>query len=136
MKLRLVRKTFTDKSTIGALYCDDVFDCFTLEDTVRPAGVKIDGETAIPAGTYRVIVTMSSAFKREMPLLCDVPGFSGVRIHAGNRAKDTRGCILVGKKAVTDGLELSLLAFLPLHQKIHREILGGGKVSIEIGGAP
>lgn len=82
--------------TIGRLSVDGKYFCDTLEDTVRADGVKIFGETAIPAGTYKVIVTMSQRFKRELPLLVDVPMFSGIRIHPGNTAADTHGCLLVG----------------------------------------
>lgn len=81
--------------TIGDLYIDGRFFSNSLEDIVRPE--KIKGETAIPAGTYRVEVTYSPRFKRPLPFLFDVPGFEGVRIHAGNTDKDTEGCILVGE---------------------------------------
>jgi len=75
---------------------------WTMEDTVREVeGVavekwKIKGETAIPAGTYDLILTFSPRFQKMLPLLVDVPGYSGVRIHAGNGPKDTEGCILIG----------------------------------------
>ena len=96
MKMKLVRTWFTDKSTIGKLYIDDVFFCYTLEDVVRPTGVKIKGETAIPYSTYKVIINHSQRCDKDLPLLLDVPNFEGIRIHAGNAAKDTEGCILVG----------------------------------------
>jgi len=86
--------------TIGKLYIDGSYYCDTLEDVVRdiqPDGAgKIYGKTAIPAGTYRVQMTYSPKFKRKLPLLMDVPHFTGVRIHAGNTAADTEGCVLVG----------------------------------------
>jgi hypothetical protein len=89
MRIIIDRFDFTDNATIGALTCGD-FHCFTLEDTDRhlednPDG-KIYGKTAIPRGTYKVIITFSNRFKKELPLLLNVPGFEGVRIHPGNYA--------------------------------------------------
>ena len=74
----------------------------TLEDTVRDLDhdgvdeVKIFGETSIPYGTYKVTITYSPKFQRDLPLVNNVPGFDGIRIHPGNTAVDTEGCILVG----------------------------------------
>lgn len=82
--------------TIGKLYIDGNYYCDTLEDVVRPTGVKIPGKTAIPAGKYKVKVTWSPRFKRYLPEILNVPGFSGVRIHSGNSATDTEGCLLLG----------------------------------------
>lgn len=94
--LILVRKIFTDTSTIGDLTLDGQFLCNTLEDTVR--NFKISGKTAIPAGRYEVIINDSARFHRRMPLLLKVPFFDGIRIHNGNTADQTDGCILVGEK--------------------------------------
>lgn len=92
-----VRRTFKGSDyTIGKLYIDGHYLCDTLEDTVRPAGTKIAGKTAIPAGTYKVKKTMSPRFKKILPEILNVPGFSGVRIHSGNTAADTDGCLLLG----------------------------------------
>ena len=99
MKLRLVREILGPRFTQGRLYVNGKFQCYTLEDADRKldnGGVKIPGETAIPAGKYPVIVNYSSRFKRDMPLLVNVPQFSGIRIHPGNTAEDTEGCVLVG----------------------------------------
>ncbi len=113
MKLKLNRIQFTEKSTIGELWVDDEEDrfCFTLEDMVRPAGIKIAGKTAIPAGDYEIIINWSQRFKRPMPLLLDVLGFEGVRIHAGNTSEDTEGCILVGFNRSPDFVGNSKQAF-------------------------
>ena len=91
-----VKRTFKGSEyTIGKLYIDGHYLCDTLEDTVRN-GVKIAGKTAIPAGTYKVKKTMSPRFKKVLPEILNVPGFTGVRIHAGNTAIDTDGCLLLG----------------------------------------
>jgi hypothetical protein len=102
LELKVIRKIFSTQSTIGEFYIGNDFHCYTLEDVVRAEGVKIPGETAIPAGRYEVIVNMSTRFKKEMPILLNVPGFEGVRIHSGNTAADTLGCILVGKNKGAD----------------------------------
>jgi hypothetical protein len=94
MELKLIRETFTEDSTIGKLYVNGAFHCFTLEDKVRD--VKIKSITAIPKGKYEVAITFSNRFQQLMPLLLNVPNFEGVRIHWGNYSKDTDGCILVG----------------------------------------
>ena len=100
MKLRLHRSVLSDRYTIGKLYVDGKYHCDTLEDTDRALeahpDAKIYGKTAIPRGTYDVIISMSNRFKRELPLLKNVPGFDGIRIHPGNTHEDTDGCVLVG----------------------------------------
>lgn len=106
MKLRLERRFLGNSYTIGKLYIDGSYFCDTLEDKVRDLNkngkfdngeVKIYGETAIPYGTYKISVTYSPKFKRDLPLLENVPNFEGIRIHRGNTAKDTSGCILLGE---------------------------------------
>lgn len=96
MLVKVVRTFKGSEYTIGKLYIDNNYFCDTLEDTVRPKGEKIYGKTAIPAGKYKVKKTYSPRFKKQLPEILNVPNFAGVRIHAGNTAKDTEGCILLG----------------------------------------
>ena len=116
MNITLNRIAKKAKYTIGKLYINDQYFCDTLEDTDRGLtqsmteqqirSKKVYGETAIPTGTYRIIISYSNKFKKQMPLLLNVPGFAGIRIHSGNTEKDSLGCILVGKnKAVGKVLE-------------------------------
>lgn len=132
MKLLLQREPSTKQSTPGKLFIDGQFECHTLEDIVRPRGVKVYGQTAIPAGTYQVVLTMSPRFKRVLPLLLNVPGFEGIRIHPGNTAEDTDGCILVGDAPAPDWLGQSRVAFDRLFAKLR---LTTEPVTIEIRGA-
>lgn len=104
MELLLDRYYSDSKVTNGNLSIDGIFECFTVEDTVRvdpnpdtPENeAKVKGQTAIPAGRYRVIITYSTRFKRLLPLLLNVPGFIGIRFHPGNDENSTEGCIVVG----------------------------------------
>ena len=114
MILTLHRAFRKEKYTIGKLYIDGVYFCDTLEDTVRdlnkdgdlndPGEKKIYSETAIPYGTYTIIVNKSPKFKRMLPRLLNVPHFEGILIHAGNNPSHTAGCILVGRNKVVGGL--------------------------------
>jgi len=94
MIITVKRFEYGDNYTIGTMAIDGEFYCYTLEDKVRT--VKIAGETAIPEGTYDVIIDFSNRFQKNMPHILKVPGFEGIRIHSGNTDKDTDGCILVG----------------------------------------
>lgn len=129
--LTLIRKVFTDRSTVGDLYLDGTHLCYTLEDTVRAPGEKVPGQTAIPAGEYEVVVSYSPRFKRLLPLLVDVPGFEGVRIHPGNTAADTEGCILVGKTKGPDFVGDSRKAFDEVFPRIQSQ-LDEGKLYITV----
>lgn len=105
-------RRFYSKSdyTVGRLYIDGKLICETLEDKDRgltqdmPLGEikkkKVYGKTAIPTGTYGVIVNNSPKFKKNLPRLLDVPGFDGILIHEGNTIRDTAGCILVGQNRI------------------------------------
>jgi hypothetical protein len=112
MELRLYRKWYTTASTIGELSINGTYFCDVLEDVCRDIDrngklegekeQKVFGKTCIPAGKYQVIIDMSTRFKKLMPLLVDVPGFGGIRIHPGNTAVDTDGCLLVGHRSGAD----------------------------------
>jgi hypothetical protein len=119
MKLLLKRLHKTENSTIGELYVDGKFECYTLEDVERE--VKIKSETAIPKGTYIVGITLSNRFKKLLPILINVPNFEGVRIHSGNTNHDTEGCILVGTTRSDDFIGNSRVAFSKLFKKMQLE---------------
>jgi len=119
MELKIIRNTFSEISTIGDFLIDGERFCFSLEDMTREPDVKISGKTAIPEGRYRVIIDQSKRFNRAMPHILDVPNFEGVRIHAGNRAKDTEGCPLLGFTKGIDCVGESKLAFNQFFDKLY-----------------
>lgn len=131
----LERMTFSEKSTIGELRIDGDLLCYTLEDTCRRNGEKIEGKTAIPAGKYEIVITESIRFKRPLPLLLEVPGFEGVRIHPGNTAEDTEGCILVGMKNGINVLYDSRKAFDLLFPEIQKRLQMGKLFIAIVGGS-
>ena len=107
MNLTLKRLNLTPNYTEGELYVNGVYFCKTLEDTNRDLNKngqfdnnekKVYGETCIPYGKYKVILSYSPKFKRELPEILEVPDFQGIRIHRGNKISDTLGCILCGEK--------------------------------------
>lgn len=114
MQITLYRKYPKPGYTIGQLFIDGQYFCDTCEDADRGLDQmmdvpeilkrKIQNETAIPTGEYTVRFTYSPRFKRLMPQIENVKGFSGVRIHAGNTAKDTEGCVLLGKNTIKGGV--------------------------------
>jgi len=138
LALKIVRKTFGLTFTKGKLFVNNGFQCYTIEDVDRKleaGGVKVQNETAIPRGIYDVTITMSNHFGKFLPLLLNVPGFEGVRIHSGNSSKDTEGCIIVGStndKDSADWIGGSHAAFDLLYPKIKKALSEGQKVTLEI----
>ena len=116
MNLTLKRLNLTPNYTEGELYVNGVYFCKTLEDTNRDLNKngqfdnnekKVYGETCIPYGKYKVILSYSPKFKRELPEILEVPDFQGIRIHRGNKISDTLGCVLCGEKVVNGVLQNS-----------------------------
>lgn len=132
MKLVLTRLQLDKDVTLGALDLDGEFQCWTCEDTVRPPGVKVPCQTAIPFGRYKVIVNQSTRFNRLLPLLLDVPNFAGVRIHPGNTAANTEGCILVGTDRLAKSIGRSRLAFDALFAKLQAAARRAEAITLEI----
>lgn len=124
MELTLVRDIFGPDYTLGKLYADGSFLCYTVEDAVREiegepvAAWKIPGKTAIPYGRYKVIITFSNKFQKLLPLIVDVPGYTGVRFHALNYAEESDGCIGPGMTRMDRGVANSRLAMSILHPMI------------------
>lgn len=128
MKLTVERKIKTDKSTIGELFIDGVKECDTLEDKDRGLcacqglekvkAAKVQNETAIPTGTYMLTIDHSAHFDKDLPHILNVMGFDGVRIHSGNKAADTEGCILVGNNTAPDWVSSSREVFDKLMEKL------------------
>lgn len=143
-KFTLQRLYYRDKYTIGKLYFRGEYICDTLEppsakltskDTVKKIKVaKSKGLRAIPSGQYRIVHTYSPRFKKRLPLLLNVPGFQGIRIHAGNTAKDTQGCILPGYNTKKGMVTSSCKALINVISLIQSSIANGEKVWIDIQG--
>ena len=155
MRLRLLRHPSRVSGTLGELFQvtlgADGLDakenprwCWTYEDVVREvagqpvAQWKIHGETAIPEGIYRVTFTQSVRFQTVMPELLDVPGFTGVRLHSGNTASQTEGCVLVGTTPMPtqDGVLQSRDAFAMVFQRLYECWDDGDPIMIDIRNAP
>ena len=131
----VIKRIFCGENySIGRLFLDGKYFCDTLEDTVRPAGVKVPGQTAVPAGMYGLELNKSPRFGRVIPLLVEVPGFTGVRIHAGNCAADTEGCILVGFNQIKGRLVGSRATEKRLCEKLQEVADKGEKLEITIEG--
>lgn len=139
MEIAAKRRPSFQGATLGEMFIEDVHECYTLEDEVRD-GDKVYGKTAIPAGRYKVIINRSNRFSRLaghdvfLPLLLDVPGFEGVRIHSGNKHEDTEGCILVGQAIGIDNATItySRAAMDELQPKIQDALNRGEEVWLTI----
>ncbi len=128
MEILVKRLYKTSAYTIGKMYIDGQYLCDTVEDTDRGltqtmtsqqiAVKKVYGKTAIPAGRYKVTLTFSNKFKRVLPLVNDVIGFLGIRIHAGNTADDSLGCIIVGENKIKGGVVNSKVTLERLMAKL------------------
>ena len=103
------KKTYT----VSRLLIDGEYFCDVLEDTVR-TGPKVWGETAIPAGTYKMRLSKSARFGRVLPEILNVPNFTGIRIHGGTTAEDSHGCLLVGINEVKGKVLKSQIALAKL----------------------
>lgn len=130
MKLTLQRTHGTEGYTHGKLFIDDEYFCDTMEDQERD--IKVAGKTAIPLGHYRVILDMSARFKQLMPQILNVPNYAGVRIHFGNTAADTEGCVLVGKPYKDDFITASKETFKNLMGVLLDATHSGQVITIEI----
>lgn len=133
MKLLVNRYILNQNYTLSKFYIDGVYFCESLEDVYRGDDLsdnkKVYGKTAIPCGTYKVILSYSNRFKIWTPEILNVPFFSGIRIHSGNTAVDTDGCILVGENKNTDYfIENSRKTFKSLMLKLKNQ----KDISIEV----
>lgn len=136
IKLFLNRIFKGSKYTIGNLYINDKFFCNTLEDPVRKlpkecpytskgeicqCEEKINGQTAIPTGKYKVVLSYSNRFNKVLPELLNVPHFKGIRIHSGNTEEDTEGCILVGENSVKGQVINSRIIYTKLSKILEKD---------------
>lgn len=142
MDIKVVRIARKANYTIGKMYINGVYFCDTLEDTDRGitsstseaeiAKIKVYGKTAIPTGTYKVSWTMSSRFKKMMPLVEGVKGFSGIRIHSGNKPEDTLGCILCGYNKVVGQVVDSRVTCERLYARIKGAIKANERITLTV----
>lgn len=141
MEIIVSRDKNNGDTTIGRMFIDGEFECWTLED--QPNEKKVYGETRIPAGTYEVKLrtegTTHEAYKKRFQNvhkgtlhLQDIPGFKYVLIHIGNTDEDTLGCILVGNSVKDWKLVDSTKAYLKMYQKVSEALLEGEKVTITL----
>lgn len=129
MDLMLSRTSSDKYATIGKLYVNGQFECFTLEDSPI---LRVDNKGPIPVGKYRVIIDFSDRFQKYMPHVIDVPGFTGIRIHPGNTDKDTEGCILVGVSEGIDRVDESRMAYDALWPKLRFADSYGQEITLTV----
>lgn len=134
MELKLNRIFLGSSATIGELLVNDKYLCDTLEDRVRPEGEKVYGKTAIPEGTYEMVLSYSPRFKKILPEILNVPNFTGIRIHCGNSSADSSGCVLVGTwdGEKEDWVSDSKMAFNELMSSLQKAADNKEKVAITI----
>ena len=142
MELRLERKYRSSKYCIDKLYINGKYFSDALEDPDRGLTnsmsleeikkIKIKGNTCIPYGTYNVTITYSPRFKKNLPLLNNVKGFDGIRIHSGNKPQDTEGCLLPGFNKVKGQVIDSRVTTDKLIAQIQQALNKGEKVTITI----
>lgn len=134
MELKLNRIFLGSSATIGELYADREHIADTLEDRVRPEGEKVYGKTAIPEGTYEMVLSYSPRFKKILPEILNVPNFTGIRIHCGNSSADSSGCILVGTwdGEKEDWVSDSKVAFNKLMSLLQKAANNKEKITITI----
>ncbi len=142
MELKLNRKFLGATYTIGDLFIDGEYYCNTIEDKVRDLNKdgdlldegesKVYGETAIPYGTYKIIVNLSPKFNRELPRLLDVPHFEGILIHRGNTAKDSAGCVILGENKIKGKVINSTSYEIDLVKRMKAAIAKGEEITIKI----
>ena len=130
MLIVLIRHTYNERETRGSLAIDGVPYCQTLEPPVRGNATHKKG--AIPMGWYKIQVSYSQKFKRVMPLLELVPGFSGIRIHAGLSVNNTNGCICVGERWREDKLTSILIKAQERNEEIWICITDKDRASSEL----
>ena len=142
MELRLERKYRNNNYCIDKLYINGKYFSDALEDPERGLTdtmsreeikkIKIKGNTCIPYGTYNITITYSPRFKKNLPLLNNVKGFDGIRIHSGNKPQDTEGCLLPGFNKVKGQVIDSRVTTDKLIAQIQQALNKGEKVTITI----
>lgn len=153
MKIELKRIYNCPKYCIGHIYVDGQYICDSIEDTDRMLDqsmsekdilkVKVKSQTAIPTGTYNVLMNIVSpkfslkqyymdVCKGRVPRLDNVPGFQGILIHVGNTEKDSAGCIIVGFNKIKGRVINSKIAFEKLYHELDISHRIGDRITITI----